>query len=253
MEKSKINCLTSQRVLLFLRDKVLLENRVQNQRRLRFCQKQTCYTQHIHTHSFKDMYSVHTNTSRMHTDTQVYTCLNSLIFSVIIKHSSRNFFDYSSVFVGNVQVESLSLFYPHYFGCSVAMSCTVATLSCYCHRKWCGGKQMGVTLKGLLIQLTLVWEQAIEYQSARDHTGCSFYFKCECFNFADLRRASSVRIRHQNFPQPQLYFLLLIYVVILDCVALKNMNEEFLLWHSSNDPDQYPRGHGFDPWLCSVG
>ena len=28
---------------------------------------------------------------------------------------------------------------------------------------------------------------------------------------------------------------------------------EFPLWLSGNDPDQYPRGHGFDPWPRSVG
>ena len=29
--------------------------------------------------------------------------------------------------------------------------------------------------------------------------------------------------------------------------------KEFLLWHSGNEPDQYPRGCMFNPWSCSVG
>ena len=29
--------------------------------------------------------------------------------------------------------------------------------------------------------------------------------------------------------------------------------QEFPLWFSGNEPYQYPRGHGFDPWPCSAG
>ena len=44
-----------------------------------------------------------------------------------------------------------------------------------------------------------------------------------------------------------------LYSLILQFFSLKIMKREFLLCLSSNEPDQYPGGCGFDPWPYSMG